>query len=235
MFSNVIVRFRTERPSGLEYVYATAAVAAATLLDYGLQLAIGFERASNGVFWFSVVWCGLNLGRAPAIFGAVLSAIVVDYLFIPPLYTMSDIPAELVRTLIMVAAAIYVAERARGPVVPRVLPWARPRELNHETGVALGEKLAEVFVHQRRNDRKVHLLGWKVKEIVRGGAFEGAEVGFFRGISRALLYPLDHAEHLNNRHGGVGSESDIRTAPVSAEERGREELPEREHASDRDE
>jgi len=70
----------------LEYLLALAAVGSVTLLNLALATWIGSHSAGM-IFLIAVVFLAMVLGRGPVYVAAAASALVWDYLFLPPRFT----------------------------------------------------------------------------------------------------------------------------------------------------
>ena len=68
------------------YVQALGGVLAATALNYALAQMIGYWSLAL-VYLLAILLLGLRLSRGPLLLAATLSAVLWDFLFIPPLYT----------------------------------------------------------------------------------------------------------------------------------------------------
>ncbi|MFL5604857.1 MAG: ATP-binding protein [Gemmatimonadaceae bacterium] len=107
--SHAVVLPPTRRLRGLPgYLFAAGAVALS--LGGSLLLEPYLTRAVFTLFWPSVVGVAIVAGLGPALFASALSVAVVDYLFIPPQYSLhlSD-PGELSALGIFVLTSTLVS------------------------------------------------------------------------------------------------------------------------------
>jgi len=81
----LLARWTRESP-GAQYLAALGGVAAVTALNLALSQWIG-PRSVGLVFLLGVVGMALRLGRGPVYLAAALSALVWNYLFLPPRFT----------------------------------------------------------------------------------------------------------------------------------------------------
>ena len=72
---------------GQHYGWAAGVVALTTLLNYGLRLWTGYYALSL-VYLIAVVGLALFVGRGPILLAATLSAVLWDFLFLPPTFTL---------------------------------------------------------------------------------------------------------------------------------------------------
>ena len=68
------------------YGWACGGILAATALNYALATFIGYWSLAL-VYLLAILLLGLRLSRGPLLLAAALSAVLWDFLFIPPLYT----------------------------------------------------------------------------------------------------------------------------------------------------
>ncbi len=101
------------------YLQALHALAWATLINVALS---GLTKFSNFpvVYLTAVILVAIRQGRWPAIFAAVLIAPIYHFLFVPPLYSLSDIyRIDPISLAVFVAATVIIsnlAERVRAQI-----------------------------------------------------------------------------------------------------------------------
>ena len=90
----------------LHFIYATLAVAAALIIGEGLTVLTPIPNLSL-VFLLAVLFTAMNFGIWPAIFASILSFLVYNFFFIPPIYTFTIAePYELLALLIFLVVAV---------------------------------------------------------------------------------------------------------------------------------
>lgn len=77
---------RADRIDWSPYGIAAGVVAFATMVNLVLQRWIGYESVSL-VYLFAVIVLGMFVGRGPTVVAAALTAILWDFLFVPPRFT----------------------------------------------------------------------------------------------------------------------------------------------------
>lgn len=122
----------TEGASLAQLGVVAAVVSAVTLLNFGLRSATGYHALSL-TYLLAVVVLGFRVGRGPAVAGAALSALLWNFLFVPPLYTFR------VGTLhdgLMLGMFLVVA-LAMGQLTARLRSQERAERIREERATAL--------------------------------------------------------------------------------------------------
>ena len=147
-----------------QYLWATGIVAVTTVLNFGLSYWTGYYALSL-VYLMAVVGLALFVGRGPILLAASLSALLWDYLFLPPTYTLY---INSVQDALMFAV-FFVVALAMGQLTARLRAQQtaeRERERQATALYLLTRELAEVRDLPQ-------LLGVVVRQV--GGVFN-AEV-----------------------------------------------------------
>ena len=115
-----------------QFGVVTAVVGAVTVVNFGLHTATGYHALSL-TYLLAVVVLGFRVGRLPAVAGAALSAVLWNFLFVPPLYTFR------VGTLhdgLMLVMYLVVAV-AMGQLTARLRAQERSERVREERATAL--------------------------------------------------------------------------------------------------
>jgi two-component system sensor histidine kinase KdpD len=117
---------------GKEYALAASAVAAVTVAGWPLAGAFGYR--SVGVFYLlGVILLSLRVGRGPVLAAGLLSAVLWDYIYIPPRFTFVINSAD---DITLFSATIGVAIIA-GQLTARIRAQARNERMREERATAL--------------------------------------------------------------------------------------------------
>jgi len=102
------------RPPWRQYAVAIGVVSAISGFDYWLQHWTGYQALAL-VYLFGVVLLALVVGRSAALFGAALSALSWDFLFVPPRYSfhIAALYDKMMLTTYFVVALIIATLTAR--------------------------------------------------------------------------------------------------------------------------
>jgi two-component system, OmpR family, sensor histidine kinase KdpD len=96
----------------LPFLYATLAIGAALVIGEGLTALTPIPNLSM-LFLVAVLLIAVNFGIWPAIYGSMLSFLVYNFFFIPPLYTFTIAePYELLALLIFLIVAVITSALA---------------------------------------------------------------------------------------------------------------------------
>ncbi|HEU4594002.1 MAG TPA: PAS domain S-box protein [Pyrinomonadaceae bacterium] len=111
-------RVPARRAAWARYALPFAAVAAATLLTYGLQAVVGAESVRVVfVFYFAAVFVSTRRGGLwPGLLCVALSVLVVNYAFLAPYGALRLDPAALLQTFLFMSVAllfVYLTEQGR--------------------------------------------------------------------------------------------------------------------------
>jgi two-component system sensor histidine kinase KdpD len=107
-------------------------VAGLTLVNVALRDATGYHALSL-VYLLGVVVLGLRVGRAPAVLGAAASALLWNFLFVPPLYTFQVGTLHDVLMLVM----FLVVALAMGHLTARLRSQEQAERFREERATAL--------------------------------------------------------------------------------------------------
>jgi two-component system sensor histidine kinase KdpD len=100
------------RPALPAYVWSAVVVGVATASAKALQLYLPLPDLSL-VFLTAVLFSAVTWGLLPSIFAAILSVLVYNFLFIPPLYTFSVAsPRDLLNLIVFLIAAVLTSNLA---------------------------------------------------------------------------------------------------------------------------
>lgn len=158
-----------------EYLVAAGTVGAITLL--GRLLPADTYLAVGLVFLFAVVALSLRIGRGPVLAAGILSALVWNYLFIPPHFTFRISRVE-DATLFGAYFAVAVIV---GQLTARIRAQARNERLREERATAL--------FHLTRALAEARDLDAAVFAALR-------QIDGFCGVQSALLLPGDRPQEL---------------------------------------
>jgi two-component system, OmpR family, sensor histidine kinase KdpD len=148
-----------------QYAQATAWVALAAILDFGLRFMKFADSEANTAMLFlvAVAWAAYRLGRGPAIYSSILSVLVFDFFFVPPQYTFAVADVQyLVTFAVMLAIGLVVStltSRLRSQI-----ERTRLREQRTSALYELGKQLSSIY----GQNFLVMAAGTKLKEIVSG-------------------------------------------------------------------
>jgi two-component system sensor histidine kinase KdpD len=133
-------RWRPPVQSGWkQYAMAFATVAAVGLLNVALNRLAG-PRVPGLVFLLAVVLLGLFLGRGPVFFAGALSALVWDYFFLPPPFSLT-----IHRTEDGILFGLYfVVALVLGQLVARIRTQQQAERRREERAVALYQLTREL-------------------------------------------------------------------------------------------
>jgi len=128
--------------SYLRYLYAISAVPLIVLLRYALLPLIGYSIPYITLFPVTV-GVALLAGLGPSVVTGFLGSIIIDYLFVEPLYTVEFDIAHFTRTTVVVLTSVFVgyvgdalrAARARAEKQALALRESR-EDLNRAQAVA---------------------------------------------------------------------------------------------------
>ena len=115
-----------------EFGAAFAIIAAVSLLSWSLADVIGY-RTVGVIFLLTVVIMSLRLGRGPILFAGVLAALVWNYFFIPPRFTLVIGSADDVALYVATVISAIVA----GQLTGRIRDQARHERAREERATAL--------------------------------------------------------------------------------------------------
>jgi two-component system, OmpR family, sensor histidine kinase KdpD len=100
------------RPALPAYVWSAVVVGVATASAKALQLYLPLPDLSL-VFLTAVLFSAVTWGLLPSIFAAILSVLVYNFLFIPPLYTFSVAsPRDLLNLIVFLIVAVLTSNLA---------------------------------------------------------------------------------------------------------------------------
>ena len=114
------------------YGLVAAVVAGLTLVNLALRNVTGYHALSL-VYLLGVVVLGLRVGRGPAVLGAAASALLWNFLFVPPLYTFQVGTLHDVLMLVM----FLVVALAMGHVTARLRAQERAERFREERATSL--------------------------------------------------------------------------------------------------
>ena len=161
------------------YGWAAGAVAVTTLLNFGLRHWTGYYALSL-IYLIAVVGLALFVGRGPILLAAALSAVLWDFLFLPPTYTLY---INSVQDALMFGV-FFVVALAMGQLTARLRAQQnaeRERERQATALYLLTRELAEVRDLPQ-------LLGVVVRQV--GGVFN-SEVAVMLPDPDAASDPID--------------------------------------------
>jgi len=115
-----------------EYLLALAVVLAVTVVGFALTKYIGY-RSVGCLYLLTVIGLGLRIGRWPVLFAGLLSAVLWNYLFIPPVFTF------LIGSLddAMLYISTVVVALVTGQLTSRIRAQSRNERLREERATAL--------------------------------------------------------------------------------------------------
>lgn len=146
------------RSEGRQYLIATAVIVVVASINFCLGSFIGIHAAAL-IFLVAVVVLALFVGRGPTLLAATLSAIILDYFFLPPVFQFSlthATDALLLAAYFIVAFVLWqlidrthAQEKAKGQVEARARALY---SLIHElAGAAPVDEILEKIIQQIRD------------------------------------------------------------------------------------
>jgi PAS domain S-box-containing protein len=160
------------------YGFALIALAAATLVRYGLGVNLGFTHPYI-LFYPTILLIALLCGFGPAVFATLLAAAIADYVFLSPQYSFTvSRPRDLVALVIF--AVMGVALSGVGDLFRRYL---RRVEEFEKAMDGLDEMIAVVDRNYRyvianrsflsyRGMKQEDLIGRRIPDVLHPGVFE---------------------------------------------------------------
>ena len=160
------------------YGFALAAVLTATLLRYGLGVALGFTQPFI-LFYPTIMLIALLGGFGPSSLATLLSAAIADYFWMEPLHSFAvkrsrDMVGLLLFTVLGIAiSALGELFRRRGQ---RLLGCEKAVEYLEEMITVVDRDYRYVLVNRAfldyRGMRRDDVLGRKISEVLDAGVFE---------------------------------------------------------------
>lgn len=157
--------FTLEKKSeGRQYLIATAVIVVVASINFCLSSFIGIHAAAL-IFLVAIVVLALFVGRGPTLLAATLSAIILDYFFLPPVFEFRlthATDALLLAAYFIVAFVLWqlidrtqAQERAKGQVEERARALYL---LIHElAGAAPVDEILEKIIQQMRDSFKTEI------------------------------------------------------------------------------
>jgi two-component system sensor histidine kinase KdpD len=125
----------------LGYVVSGVAPLAITIGILALQLGAAASTGYSYLYLGAITLVALAFGLGPAIVVAVLSAVLIDYFFVPPIGTFTIAsPADIQNLLLFVIAALVVG----------ILADTRRRQEHHSRDLAESLRQSNIELERRR-------------------------------------------------------------------------------------
>jgi two-component system sensor histidine kinase KdpD len=199
------------------YLLAALAVAAMLLLAMALDRLVGLANVSL-VLLLAVLASALTGGLGPALFASLLSVLVVNFFFLPPLYALTIAASENVVALVVFGVVAVITSQLAG-VARRQLLDSRRQETATATRYRFSRRLAgvgtiEALVAATVEEVAAALEGRAVILLPEGGrlALRAAAPAGAAPDARALA-PAEQAWR-RGAASGAGSASDWRFVPL---------------------
>jgi two-component system sensor histidine kinase KdpD len=167
--------------SGLnQYLLAILVVIAATIFSYGLTPLIGYKELAL-VMLFVIVVLANFVGRGPILLAATLSALLMDYLFIPPQFSFSigSLQDGMILGLYVIIAVVTGNMTARLASQKKVI---HQREDRNAALYRMAHQIAEAVTFDE-------VLGTAVQQV---GAVFDADIAIFLPTSSGRLSNTAH-------------------------------------------
>src|SRR3984893_6527737 len=161
-----------------QYGFALIAVAAATLLRYGLDVALGFTQPFF-LFYPTIMLIALLGGFGPGLFATLFSAVLAAYLFLEPLNSFA-VRNSRDRVGLVLFAVMGVAMSGMGDLfrrrTKRLQEFEKAVEGVEEMITVIDRDYRYVLVNRAflnyRGMKREELLGRRVPYVLRPGVFE---------------------------------------------------------------
>lgn len=201
-----------QRAGGMARAYtgSAVAVAGACLVAYVLQSLVSVIDLAM-VFLPAVLFSAVTWGLGPSVFASILSVLCYDFLFVPPLFTLTiSQPDDVLALVVLLIVAVLTSELASR--VRAEADAAQRREKETATLYALSQQLARSAgldqVAQAIAGQVSSLMGTSVTVLLPGAS--GLEVKAAQP-PRQTLNPDEWAAAMwvweHNRRAGPGGES----------------------------
>ena len=130
------IRFRFITSKFNDFIIAFAAVAILTLICFPLTQYIGYQTIGL-IYLLTITILSLFLGRSALVFTAILNSIVLNYFFIPPIFTFHINKIEDLITL----AANFVIALVVSVLITRIKKYHRVLTINQRHSVIINSLL----------------------------------------------------------------------------------------------
>lgn len=178
--------------SGLmQYAIATAVVCAVALVSYPLRGIIGYQTVSL-ILLLTVALLPLKLGGGPVLLAAGISALVWDYFFIPPQFTLS---INLVQDILMLLAYFAIAA-VTGTLTARIRAREKAVLSREERATAL-YTLTRDLSSASNQDQVAEAAVKNIKRFFKSDVavfLSDADGDIFTKVHAASTYPVDEKE-----------------------------------------
>jgi C4-dicarboxylate-specific signal transduction histidine kinase len=188
---------RTRTPLLSSYVVAAISVgiAASVTLEFGSVI-----KQTGTLFFCSVMLSSWYGGLWPGVFAALLSVVVVDYYFIPPIYAFGLTVAEIPDMIVFVATALFIS-------------WLSGEQKRAKESLRHARDALDVKVHERTTELKIANEQLHAEIAERESAEEGliraqAEIARIARITTMGELAASIAHELNQPLGSIVTSGD---------------------------
>jgi two-component system sensor histidine kinase KdpD len=137
-----------------QYLFVVSAVIGTGVLNFGLMELAG-PRVPGLVFLLAVVLLALFVGRGPVLLAGFLSAVVWNFFFLPPRFTLAISQADDAMLLV----TYFVVALVLGQLVARIRAQSEANRRREERSKALSELNRDLAEAGSRDEVVWHLVG----------------------------------------------------------------------------